>query len=91
LLVTRKVPIAPAEKPVTLSDADITSTRTVTRRSVLGALGIGTGLAAAATVGGLTPTAAADSSDADKGKKPKKKTTTKKPPPKKPKEETDSD
>jgi hypothetical protein len=83
--VTRK---APVDAPVSLSDADITSKRTVTRRTLLGALGIGTGLAAAATVGGLTPTSAADSSDADKGKKKK---TTKKPAPKKPKEETDKD
>jgi hypothetical protein len=85
--VTRK---APVDAPVSLSDADITSKRTVTRRTLLGALGIGTGLAAAATVAGLTPTSAADSSDADKGKKTKKKTT-KKPAPKKPKEETDND
>ena len=83
--MTRK---APVDEPVTLSDADITSKRAVTRRSLLGALG--TGVAAAAALGGLTPTAAADSSDADKGKKTKKKTT-KKPAPKKPKEETDND
>jgi hypothetical protein len=75
---------------VTLSDADIVSRRTVTRRSLLGALGLGTGVAAAAALGGLTPTEAADSSDADKGKKSKKKSI-KKPPPKKPKEETDND
>ena len=87
--MTRKAPAAPADEPVTLTDADITSKRAVTRRTLLGALGIGTGLAAAATVGGLTPTSAADSSG-DKDKKTKKKTT-KKPPPKKPKEEADHD
>jgi hypothetical protein len=38
----------------TLSDADITSTRTVTRRTLLTALGVGAGLAAAAVAGTAT-------------------------------------
>ena len=89
--MTRKAPPAPAQSTVTLSDTDIVSKRAVTRRTVLGALGIGSGLAAAATVSGLTPTEAADGSQTDKGKKtPPKKKTPKKPAPK-PKEETDND
>jgi hypothetical protein len=38
----------------TLSDADISSTRAVTRRSLLTALGVGAGLAAAAVAGTAT-------------------------------------
>jgi hypothetical protein len=53
---------------------------------VLGALGLGTGIAAAATFGSMTPAAA----DSPKGKKAAKKST-KKPAPKKPATETDSD
>jgi hypothetical protein len=41
--------------PVTLSDADITSRRRVSRRSFLTALGIGTGVAAATVFGTATP------------------------------------
>ena len=88
--MTRKVSASLQVEPVTLTDADITSRRSVTRRSLLGVLGIGTGVAAAAALGGLTPTVAADATETDKGKKTKKKTT-KKQPPKKPKEETDHD
>jgi len=38
----------------TLSDADISSTRAVTRRTLLSALGVGAGLAAAAVAGTAT-------------------------------------
>jgi hypothetical protein len=41
-------------KPRTLSDADISSTRAVSRRTLLGALGLGAGLAAAAVAGTTT-------------------------------------
>jgi hypothetical protein len=85
--VTRKAIPASAEKPVTLSDDDISSQR-VTRRSLLGALGLGVGVAAAATFG-AAEIAHADS-DAKK-KAPAKKPADKKPPAKKKKEETDSD
>jgi len=84
--MTKKVSPSPAEEPVTLSESDISSSRSVTRRTVLGALGIGTGIAAAATFGSVTPAAA----DSPKGKKAAKKST-KKPAPKKPATETDSD
>ena len=48
-------------KVVTLSDADISSERSVSRRSVLGTLGLGAGVAAAAVFG--TTTAAEARSD----------------------------
>jgi hypothetical protein len=47
-----------AGKPRTLTDADISSERRVSRRSLLSALGLGLGLAAAAVVGGSGKTAA---------------------------------
>src|SRR5262249_52320396 len=57
-----KKPRAPDEpvtiiekKPVILSDADITSKAFVSRRSLLGALGIGAGVAATAVLGSVTP------------------------------------
>jgi hypothetical protein len=79
--VARKIPAVSAQATVTLTDADITAERSVTRRSLLGALGIGAG--AAATVMFATPQAAPA---ADSSKKKKSKKT-----PKKPKEETDKD
>jgi hypothetical protein len=85
--VTRKATPASTEKAVTLSDADISSQR-VTRRSLLGTLGLGASVAAAATFG-AAKIAHADS-DAKK-KAPAKKPSDKKPPPKKKTEETDSD
>ena len=84
----------PVEQPVTLSDADIGSERVVSRRSLLGVLGIGAGVAAGAMLGTTTSAPAADS---DAAKKPApKKAAPKKPPakkaaPKKKKEETDND
>src|SRR5262245_9242758 len=47
-----------AGKPFTLTDADIASERRVSRRSLLSALGLGLGAAAAAVVGGAAMTAA---------------------------------
>jgi hypothetical protein len=41
-------------KPRTLSDADISSTRAVSRRRLLTALGLGAGLVAAAAAGAVT-------------------------------------
>jgi hypothetical protein len=41
-------------KVVTLSDADISSERTLSRRSVLGTIGLGVGIAAAAVLGTTT-------------------------------------
>lgn len=64
--------------PLTLSDADITSQRAVTRRSLLGVLGMTAGAAATAALGTADGAFAAD---ADTTKKKKKKT----------KEESDSD
>jgi hypothetical protein len=85
--VAHKLPAAPAEKPLTLSDADISSQRAVTRRSLFAVLGITAGVAAAAAFGTADDAPAADGkSDADSGST-KKKRTTKKPP----KEESDSD
>jgi hypothetical protein len=40
------------DKPTTLSDSDISAERNVNRRSLLGAIGIGTGVFAAAIFGG---------------------------------------
>jgi hypothetical protein len=48
-------------KVVSLSDADISSQRTVSRRSLLGTIGLGAGVAAAAVFG--TTTAAEARSD----------------------------
>jgi len=50
---------APSNHRVALSDDEISTTR-VSRRSLLGALGIGAGLAAAAAFGASTPAQAAD-------------------------------
>jgi hypothetical protein len=69
------------EEPVTLTDADITAERCVTRRSLLGALGLGAGAAATVMLGAPDVAPAADDSKKKKSKKP----------PKKPKEETDKD
>ena len=44
-----------ADKPHTLSEADISTERTVSRRSMLGTIGIGAGVAAAAVLGAVTP------------------------------------
>lgn len=67
---------------VTLTDAEITAERGVTRRSLLGALGLGAGAAATVMLGAPEAAPAADASS--KKKKAKR-------PPKKPKEETDKD
>jgi len=48
-------PVVDKGKPLTLSDADISSQRSVSRRSLLGTLGIGAGVAAAAALGAATP------------------------------------
>ncbi|HWE16928.1 MAG TPA: hypothetical protein VG758_07065 [Hyphomicrobiaceae bacterium] len=55
---------------VALTDADISSRRSVSRRSVLGALGLGLGAAAAAVVGSTAGTAQAPAgcSDTDGGR-----------------------
>jgi len=45
---------SPTGKAVTLSDADI-STRSVTRRSLLGMIGIGAGIATTAILAGVSP------------------------------------
>jgi hypothetical protein len=71
--VARKTPAVSGQATVTL---------TVTRRSLLGALGIGAGAAATVVFG--APQAASAADDSSKKKKSKK-------PPKKPKEETDKD
>jgi hypothetical protein len=82
-----------AEQAITLRDADISSERAVSRRSLLGVLGVG--VAASAIFGA---TSEAPAADADAGKKPAskkavpKKTSAKKAAPMKgKKEETDSD
>jgi hypothetical protein len=80
--VARKTPAVSEQATVTLTDADITAERSVTRRSLLGALGIGAGAAATVVFG--APQAAPAADDSSKKKKSKK-------PPKKPKEETDKD
>jgi hypothetical protein len=80
--VTRDRRSQSAGEPITLTDADIVSERTVTRRGLLGTLGLGAG---AVLTGVLAPNSAAEAADsADKKKK-----STKKPAPKK--EEADSD
>ena len=48
-------PVADKDELLTLSDSDISSQRSVSRRSVLGSLGIGAGFAAAAVFGAVTP------------------------------------
>ena len=88
----RKGPATAADQPITLSDSEMTTERTMTRRSLLGVLGLGTGVVAAAALGTMEPVAAADS-DAPKKKPPAKKPPAKKAPAKKaaPKKETDND
>jgi len=81
--VTRKRAPGPAEKTHTLCDADITSERAVTRRSLLGALGVGAGVAAAVAFGTAESAPAADADKAKDAKKKQKKAP--------PKEEADSD
>jgi hypothetical protein len=84
----RRVVVAPKQVPadaqstISLSDTDISAERGVTRRSLLGALGLGAGAAATVVFGAPEVAPAAD--DSSKKKKSKK-------PPKKPKEETDKD
>ncbi|HXE69833.1 MAG TPA: hypothetical protein VN523_10780 [Hyphomicrobiaceae bacterium] len=80
--MARKTPAVSEQATVTLTDADITAERSVTRRSLLGALGLGAGAAATVVFG--APQAAPAADDSSKKKKSKK-------PPKKPKEETDKD
>jgi hypothetical protein len=81
--VTRKARPAPADKPLTLSASDITSERAVTRRSLLGALGVGAGVAAAVAFGTAESVPAHDV--------PKEKDTAKKKKKAPPKEEADHD
>jgi len=80
-VVAPKQPVVPQET-ITLTDAEIGSERSVTRRSLLGALGLGAGAAATVILGAPEAAPAADS---DSNKKKAKK------PPKKPKEPTDRD
>ena len=75
--------LADHSKSRTLADSDIRSTSSVSRRSLLGTLGLGAGAALAASVVAMTPTEAAD-----KAKKTPKRKPAKKPAPKK---ESDSD
>jgi hypothetical protein len=71
-------------KPVTLTDSDIVSTPSVSRRSLLGTLGLGAGAALAASVVAMTPSEAADKAKkAPPKRKPAKKAA--------PKKESDSD
>ena len=74
--MTAKAPEGSRNK-LTLTDDDIRSQRSVTRRKVLGGIGLGAGLAAGVVLGS-TENAHADS-DSKRKKKPK------------PKEEADSD
>ena len=81
--MARKTPVVSEQATVTLADAEITAERGVTRRSLLGALGLGAGAAATVVFGAPQSAPAADASS--KKKKAKK-------PAKKPKqEETDKD
>jgi hypothetical protein len=80
--VTRDRRSESSRERFTLTDADIVSERTVTRRGLLGTLGLGAGAALTGVLGSNSVAEAADSSD-------KKKKSTKKPAPKK--EEADSD
>jgi hypothetical protein len=52
-------------KPATLSDSDISTERNVSRRSLLGAIGIGTGVFAAALFGGVNAAEARRICDSD--------------------------
>lgn len=70
--MTRKAPLAPAEKPLTLSETDISSERAVTRRSLLGALGVGAGVAAAVAFGTAESVPAHDTKKAKDAAKKKK-------------------
>lgn len=54
-------------KSLTLADADITSKRALTRRSLLASLGLGLGLAAAAVVSRTGSVAAQGCTDNDRG------------------------
>jgi hypothetical protein len=83
VVVARQAPAGSAAETVTLSDSEIVSERGVTRRSLLGALGIGAGAAATVIF------AASESAPAAEEGSKKKKTSKK--PPKKAKEETDKD
>jgi hypothetical protein len=78
------VPPKPAveEATVTLTDAEISGERRVSRRSLLGALSLGAGAAATVMLGAPEAAPAADASTKKKNAKK---------PPKKPKEETDKD
>jgi hypothetical protein len=54
--MTEKLPpVTDKGKVLTLSDADISSQRSVSRRSLLGTLGLGAGVAAAAVIGAVRP------------------------------------
>jgi hypothetical protein len=81
--VTRNARPGSDGKAPTLSDADITSERAVTRRSLLGALGVGAGVAAAVAFGTADGVPAADTEKKNTKPKNKKKTP--------PKEESDAD
>jgi hypothetical protein len=81
--VARKRPAVSAPATVTLEDDDIVAERRVTRRSLLGTLGLGAGAAATVIFAATERAPAADASS--KKKKPAKKPATK------PKEETDKD
>jgi hypothetical protein len=83
VVVARQAPAGSVAETVTLSDTEIVSERGVTRRSLLGAMGIGAGAAATVIF------AASESAPAAEEGSKKKKTSKK--PPKKPKEETDKD
>jgi ribosomal protein L12E/L44/L45/RPP1/RPP2 len=74
---------APGNNRHSLSDDDITSQRAVTRRSMLGVLGVGAGVAAAVAFGTADSVPAADADKAKDAKSKKKKAP--------PKEEADSD
>jgi hypothetical protein len=80
--VTSNAPSRTDGTPLTLSDADITSERAVTRRSLLGALGLSAGVAAAVAFSTSDSAPAADSDKVKDGKSKKKAP---------PKEEADSD
>ena len=70
--MTRKARPAPVDKPLTLSESDITSERAVTRRSLLGALGVGAGVAAAVAFGNAESVPEADTKkETDTAKKKK--------------------
>ena len=81
--MARQAAAGSAPETATLSDTEIVSERGVTRRSLLGAMGIGAGAAATAIFAAAETAPAAE--EGSKKKKTSKKT------PKKPKEETDKD